>query len=164
VDRRGWELPITVPWYSCTTNNTTDYSSIMASATNKNDYNLTNFLVSHIIYKTTFYYCFFNWNLGKGTNRFNCLIYGKRALLLLILSKYKYFLKILWCYITVLVFNKQLCGGIHRHTFLYTWLRYKWRQKPDVGVTYKVWRRFIPFFVCVKNPERWHQVVWQKNT
>jgi hypothetical protein len=40
VDRRGWELPITVPWYSCTTNNTTDYSSMMAPATNKNNYNL----------------------------------------------------------------------------------------------------------------------------
>jgi hypothetical protein len=57
VDRRGWELPITVPWYSCTTNNITDYSSIMSSATTKNDYNLS-FLLSHFIYKTIFYYGF----------------------------------------------------------------------------------------------------------
>jgi hypothetical protein len=54
VDRRGWELPITVPWYSCTTNNTTDYSSMISYATTKTDYNLTYFLMSHFIYKTIF--------------------------------------------------------------------------------------------------------------
>jgi hypothetical protein len=61
VDRRGWELPITVPWYSCATNNTTYYRSMMSSAPIKNDYNLTNFLELSLMYKTNnFYHCFLN--------------------------------------------------------------------------------------------------------